>query len=82
MSKLTICVDFDGTIVDHAYPHVGVSNPGAIEWMKKWIELDAKLAGEFTEKKEVIVEGNLVVDDIINTIRARNDNSRREKQDT
>ncbi len=38
-----ICVDFDGTIVDHAFPKIGVPVPGAIEWMKRWVEVGAKL---------------------------------------
>ncbi|MEM7207046.1 MAG: hypothetical protein AAF434_04405 [Pseudomonadota bacterium] len=38
-----ICVDFDGTIVDHCYPDIGRPVPGAIEWMKKWMRHDAKL---------------------------------------
>ena len=40
---LYICVDFDGTIVDHAYPSIGDPVPDAIKWMKRWIELDAQL---------------------------------------
>ena len=30
-----ICVDFDGTIVDHRFPDIGAPVPGAIEWLKK-----------------------------------------------
>ena len=40
---LYICIDFDGTIVDHAYPNIGAPVPDAIKWMKRWIELDAQL---------------------------------------
>ncbi len=40
---LYICIDFDGTIVDHAYPSIGIPIPYAIRWMKRWIELDAQL---------------------------------------
>ena len=40
---LYICIDFDGTIVDHAYPSIGIPVPYAIKWMKRWIELDARL---------------------------------------
>ncbi len=40
---LYICIDFDGTIVDHAYPSIGSPVPEAIKWMKRWIELDAQL---------------------------------------
>ena len=38
-----ICVDFDGTIVDHNYPDIGKPVPGAIEWMKKWSRQGGKL---------------------------------------
>ena len=38
-----ICVDFDGTIVDHTFPSVGQPVPGAIEWMKTFIELGGKI---------------------------------------
>jgi hydroxymethylpyrimidine pyrophosphatase-like HAD family hydrolase len=31
-----ICVDFDGTIVDHRFPEIGPPVPEALEWMKKW----------------------------------------------
>ena len=38
-----ICVDFDGTIVDHRFPEVGPPVPGALEWMLKWQAAGAKL---------------------------------------
>lgn len=38
-----ICIDFDGTIVDHRYPDIGEPVPGAIEWMKRWQQAGAKL---------------------------------------
>lgn len=28
-----ICVDFDGTIVDHRYPDIGPLSPGALCWL-------------------------------------------------
>ena len=37
MSKI-IAVDFDGTIVSHMYPKIGVENPNAIRVLKKLIE--------------------------------------------
>jgi len=30
-----ICIDFDGTIVDHRYPDIGEAVPGAIEWLRR-----------------------------------------------
>ena len=38
-----ICVDFDGTIVDHQFPEIGQPVPGAIDWMKHWVSDGAKL---------------------------------------
>ena len=40
---MDICIDFDGTIVDHAFPKIGKDNPDAIIWMKKWQEEGARL---------------------------------------
>ena len=41
--ETVIAVDFDGTIVDFAYPNIGNDNPGAIKWMKRWIDEGAKI---------------------------------------
>ena len=30
-----ICVDFDGTIVDHRFPEIGIPVPDAIKWLKR-----------------------------------------------
>jgi hypothetical protein len=38
-----ICVDFDGTIVDHRFPEIGPPVPGALEWMQKWHQAGARL---------------------------------------
>lgn len=38
-----ICVDFDGTIVDHRFPEIGIPVPGAVEWMLKWQSAGARL---------------------------------------
>lgn len=38
-----ICVDFDGTIVDHVYPEIGQPVPHAIKWLKKFNEQGADL---------------------------------------
>ncbi len=38
-----ICVDFDGTIVEHEYPKVGRPVPFAIPYMAHWIDLGAKI---------------------------------------
>ena len=38
MQSKIIAVDFDGTIVSHMYPEIGVDNPNAIRVLKKLIE--------------------------------------------
>ena len=30
-----ICVDFDGTVVDHCFPDIGEEAPRAIYWLKR-----------------------------------------------
>ncbi len=32
---MIICVDFDGTLVDHRFPHIGPSVPDAVKWLKR-----------------------------------------------
>ena len=51
-----ICVDFDGTIVDHRYPDIGPNVPDAIWWMKRWQELGAKII-LFTMRSDSDSEG-------------------------
>ena len=38
-----ICIDFDGTIVDHRFPEIGTEAPGAIHWLGKLQDQGAKL---------------------------------------
>jgi hypothetical protein len=38
-----ICVDFDGTVVDHRYPDIGRPAPEAIEHLKDWVAKGAKI---------------------------------------
>lgn len=38
-----ICIDFDGTVVDHRYPCIGDPVPLALDWLRRWQELGAKL---------------------------------------
>ena len=40
---LYVCVDFDGTIVDHRFPEIGQPVPGAIKWLKRFEKYGAKL---------------------------------------
>jgi len=35
---MIICVDFDGTMVNHTYPDTGEAVPGAVEWCKKLVK--------------------------------------------
>ncbi len=38
-----ICVDFDGTVVDHRYPDIGEPVPGAVKWLRRLQRYGAKL---------------------------------------
>lgn len=38
-----VAVDFDGTIVEHKFPIIGKSVPGAFKWMRKLAVAGAKL---------------------------------------
>ena len=38
-----ICVDFDGTVVDHRYPEIGEPVPGAVKWLRKFLRHGARL---------------------------------------
>ena len=38
-----ICVDFDGTIVDHRFPELGEPVPDAIKWLKRLHKCGARL---------------------------------------
>jgi sugar phosphate isomerase/epimerase len=38
-----ICVDFDGTIVNHEYPKVGRPLPKALDWIKSWQRRGAEI---------------------------------------
>jgi hypothetical protein len=38
-----ICVDFDGTIVDHKYPEIGEPVPHALKWLKRFNQQGANL---------------------------------------
>jgi len=58
-----ICVDFDGTIVDHRFPYIGDPVPLAIKWLKRWHELGAKLI-LFTMRSDGAKHGNVLSDAI------------------
>ena len=40
---MIIAIDFDGTIVEYAYPNIGAPVPNAIKWMKEFQKAGAKL---------------------------------------
>jgi len=40
---MIICVDFDGTIVDHRFPELGEPVPDAIKWLKRLHRCGGKL---------------------------------------
>ena len=55
-----ICVDFDGTLVDHRYPEIGAPVPGAVTWLKKLHRHGAKLI-LFTMRSNTSEGGNLLL---------------------
>ena len=56
-----ICVDFDGTIVDHRFPEIGKPVPGAIKWMKRIHHAGGKLI-LYTMRSDGELMGNLLSD--------------------
>lgn len=56
-----ICIDFDGTIVDHAFPEIGKPVPHAIKWLKRFTELGADLI-LFTMRSDGQKHGDVLTD--------------------
>lgn len=56
-----ICVDFDGTVVDHCYPDIGAEAPKAIYWLKRLQEQGAKLI-LFTMRSDTKLMGPMLTD--------------------
>ncbi|HIF52376.1 MAG TPA: hypothetical protein EYQ42_12770 [Thiotrichaceae bacterium] len=56
-----ICVDFDGTIVDHRYPEIGPPVDGAIYWIKQFQSLGAKII-LFTMRSDNQSAGNVLTE--------------------
>ncbi len=61
MSTMYICVDFDGTVVDHRYPCVGDPVPLAVDWLQRWVELGAQIV-LFTMRADDPGKGDLLQD--------------------
>lgn len=55
-----ICVDFDGTLVDHRYPEIGPPVPGAMTWLKKLQRNGAKVI-LFTMRANTAEGGDLLL---------------------
>ena len=56
-----ICVDFDGTLVDHRYPEIGQPAPDAFVWLKRFQHYGARLI-LFTMRSDGPRHGNLLAD--------------------
>lgn len=54
-----ICVDFDGTIVDHRFPEIGQPVPYAEEWLTRWQKNGAKII-LFTMRSDGQEDGNVL----------------------
>ncbi|THB76956.1 MAG: hypothetical protein D6B25_08540 [Desulfobulbaceae bacterium] len=56
-----ICVDFDGTVVDHRFPEIGKPVPHAIKWLKRLNECGARLI-LYTMRSDSEQMGNVLSD--------------------
>ncbi len=54
-----ICVDFDGTIVDHCFPELGAAVPGALRWLKRLHYNGAKII-LYTMRSDDMKEGRML----------------------
>jgi hypothetical protein len=43
VAVVILCIDFDGTLVEHAFPDVGPEVPGAFAWLERFRAAGAKL---------------------------------------
>lgn len=58
---MIICVDFDGTVVDHKFPAIGEPVPDAINWLKRLHYNGAKLI-LYTMRSDGMREGDLLAE--------------------
>ena len=56
-----ICIDFDGTIVDHCYPEIGREAPKALHWLTRLQNHGARLI-LFTMRSDTRLGGRLLSD--------------------
>jgi len=56
-----ICVDFDGTIVEHVFPKIGKPVPGALNWLKLFQAEDAQII-LFTMRSDGQKHGDVLTD--------------------
>ena len=56
-----ICVDFDGTIVDHKFPEIGSPVPGAVKWLKRIHKCGGRLI-LYTMRSDGELMGNLLTE--------------------
>lgn len=61
-----LCVDFDGTIVDHRYPDIGEPVPGAIRWLKRLRKCGGRLI-LFTMRSDE--PGQMLLSDAVDYLR-------------
>ncbi len=56
-----ICVDFDGTLVDHCYPDIGKPVPGAVEWLRRWNRNGGKII-LYTMRSDGNIDGRVLTE--------------------
>jgi len=59
--KMYICVDFDGTLVDHRFPEIGKPVPDAIKWLKRIQSAGGKII-LYTMRSDGTLMGTLLTD--------------------
>lgn len=63
LEHLTVAVDFDGTIAEHAFPRIGSPVPGAFEWLAEFQRRGIKLI-LWTMRSDGQKNGNVLTDAI------------------
>lgn len=68
--KTILAVDFDGTVVDHRFPDIGVEAPGAFRWLRRFQEQGAMLI-LFTMRSDGRADGTNPLSEAVEFCRRR-----------
>jgi len=67
-NNIYICIDFDGTIVDHCYPDIGKPVHNAIMWIKEFQKIGAKII-LWTMRSNNSTENGNTLDEAVNYLK-------------